>query len=74
MEKLANMLREARTLKGKSLRNFAVDIKISPSYISLIERGDISPSPQALRKICQALDLDYDECLKETKAYKKVFS
>jgi transcriptional regulator with XRE-family HTH domain/mannose-6-phosphate isomerase-like protein (cupin superfamily) len=46
---------------GISLRQFARDLGVSPSFISQIENGKSQPSVATLYTICNALDLSIDE-------------
>jgi transcriptional regulator with XRE-family HTH domain len=54
-------LRARRMESGISLRQFARDLGVSPSFISQIENGKSQPSVATLYTICNALDLSIDE-------------
>jgi transcriptional regulator with XRE-family HTH domain len=54
-------LRDRRLEVGLSLRQFARDLGVSPSFISQIENGKSQPSVATLYTICNALDLSIDE-------------
>jgi transcriptional regulator with XRE-family HTH domain len=54
-------LRERRKAAGVSLRQFARDLGVSPSFISQIENGKSQPSVATLYMICSALNLSVDE-------------
>lgn len=43
------VLREARIAKGYSLRKFAEQVGISPTYLSLVEQGKVESPPTAER-------------------------
>jgi transcriptional regulator with XRE-family HTH domain/mannose-6-phosphate isomerase-like protein (cupin superfamily) len=63
-ESVANVgaqLRDRRLEVGLSLRQFARDLGVSPSFISQIENGKSQPSVATLYTICNALDLSIDE-------------
>jgi transcriptional regulator with XRE-family HTH domain len=51
----AELLREVRSRHGVSQRSLARRCRTSQTYISRIERGDISPSFNALNKLLQAM-------------------
>lgn len=53
-------LREARIKAGLTGRAMSRKLGKSSSYISQVERGMISVSPQASRDICQLLDLPFE--------------
>ncbi|HJP79390.1 MAG TPA: XRE family transcriptional regulator [Pseudonocardiaceae bacterium] len=54
-------LRERRLALGVSLRQFARDLKVSPSFVSQLENGKSQPSVATLYLICSRLDLSLDE-------------
>jgi DNA-binding XRE family transcriptional regulator/mannose-6-phosphate isomerase-like protein (cupin superfamily) len=58
---VGSQLRERRIAKGMSLRQFARDLGVSPSFVSQIENGKSRPSVDTLYAICHALDLSIDE-------------
>lgn len=47
-------LRDRRLAKGYSLRKFAELVGVSPTYLSLIERGEAESPPTAERVRCMA--------------------
>ena len=54
-------IRSERVKKGLTLRKFAKSIDISATFISLMERGDVSPpSENNIHKIAIVLGLDPD--------------
>lgn len=58
---VGSRLRDRRKEVGLSLRQFARDLGVSPSFISQIENGKSQPSVATLYMICSALDLSIDE-------------
>ncbi len=54
-------LRTRRLAAGLSLRQFARDLGVSPSFISQMENGKSQPSVATLYMICSALDVSIDE-------------
>lgn len=57
-------IRQARIARGMSQRQLAQLVGVDPSYISLIERGQRTPSPQLLAAIAEALGLRPEELLR----------
>lgn len=57
------VLRQMREEKGISLRKFAVSIGITPTYLSKIERLEITnpPSEEFIRQAASELNADFDE-------------
>jgi transcriptional regulator with XRE-family HTH domain len=57
-------LRELRQAKERSLRKFAEEIGISPTYLSKIERDEFVPPPEArIREMAKALGADAEELI-----------
>ncbi|MHB1208392.1 MAG: helix-turn-helix domain-containing protein [Acidimicrobiales bacterium] len=54
-------LRARREASGISLRQFARDLDVSPSFISQLETGKAQPSVATLFAICEALGIATDE-------------
>jgi hypothetical protein len=54
-------LRQARLDAGLSASELARQIRISPSYLTEIEKGRKYPKPDKIMKMAGALDLDYDD-------------
>ena len=54
-------LRASREAAGMSLRQFARELGVSPSFVSQLENGKTQPSVATLYMICSALDLSIDE-------------
>jgi transcriptional regulator with XRE-family HTH domain len=65
---VGSQLRDRRKEVGLSLRQFARDLGVSPSFISQIENGKSQPSVATLYTICSALDLSIDELFGRTEA------
>lgn len=61
-------LRDRRLEFGLSLRQFARDLGVSPSFVSQIETGKSQPSVATLYTICSALGLSVDELFGRTAA------
>jgi transcriptional regulator with XRE-family HTH domain len=60
-------LREAkrRVDRDFTLRRFAQAMGVSPTYLSRIERGEVSPPPAGrIRRIAELLDVDPDDLLR----------
>lgn len=61
---LGQVIRERRIAKGFSLRDMAKYIRLSPAYLSLVERDQTSvPTETTIRKLAEGLDLDPDTLL-----------
>jgi transcriptional regulator with XRE-family HTH domain len=61
---LATALRNARKVKGRSLRSVAQGAKISPEYLRKLEAGDVrDPSPNVLYRLSEELELDYSDLM-----------
>jgi len=64
-----NRIRDLRAAKKKtdpkfSLRQFALAVGISATYLSKVENGEFDPpSPETIKKIANLLDTDADELL-----------
>lgn len=59
-------LRDRRNQAGLSLRQFARELGVSPSFISQIENSKSQPSVATLYAICNALSLSIDELFGST--------
>ncbi|MFF3310540.1 helix-turn-helix domain-containing protein [Streptomyces sp. NPDC002952] len=55
MRARGEIIRRSREESGYGLREFASRIRISPSYLSRIERNQVSPSPGVVKKIAVEL-------------------
>jgi len=60
---LGEVIRKARVAAGRSLRDFAKGLGITPSYQSDIENDRRIPSEEVLKKIAELLSLDYEELM-----------
>lgn len=58
---IGTRLRARREASGISLRQFARDLDVSPSFISQLETGKAQPSVATLFAICEALGIATDE-------------
>lgn len=52
-------IRRSREESGYGLTEFATRIKISPSYLSRIERDQANPSPGVIRRIAEGLQREH---------------
>jgi transcriptional regulator with XRE-family HTH domain len=59
------VLRRLRQEQGKTLRDLAVQARISLPYLSEIERGRKEASSEILSAICQVLDITEQQLLLE---------
>jgi transcriptional regulator with XRE-family HTH domain len=62
---LGDVLRRRRQSDGRTLRQVAAAARISPGYLSEIERGQKEPSSELLASICEALDVKLSDVLLE---------
>jgi transcriptional regulator with XRE-family HTH domain len=63
-EVFGKRLRELRIGKNITLRKFAQDVGISPTYLSKVERGDFSPPTEdRIKDFAKALGENPDELL-----------
>jgi transcriptional regulator with XRE-family HTH domain len=63
---IGRRLREARTARGMSLREMARRIKVSPSFVSQVERGKANPSVGTLYAFVTELGASLDELTSES--------
>lgn len=56
-EVIGDVLRRARTLQGRTLREVSDSARVSLGYLSEVERGRKEPSSELLNAICDALDV-----------------
>ena len=54
-EVIGDVLRQARTGQGRTLREVSSSARVSLGYLSEIERGQKEPSSELLNAICGAL-------------------
>lgn len=65
MQTLGKMIRAARELKNLSPGKVAKEAKISPAYLSKLERDEVtSPSPHRLHALSRVLGIDYAEMMR----------
>ena len=62
--KLGKIIKQQRVLRGFSQDDLAFEINVTQQYISLLEKGEKTPSVQTLNAIADALELDIDELVK----------
>jgi transcriptional regulator with XRE-family HTH domain len=62
---LGDVLRSERLRRGLTLRQVSRTARVSPGYISEIERGTKEASSELLGSLCQALDLPLSAVLRE---------
>lgn len=62
---LGDVLRQRRQRDGRTLRQVAAAARISPGYLSEIERGQKEPSSELLASICDALDVRLSDLMRE---------
>jgi len=62
---LGDVLRRKRQDEGRTLRQLAAEARISPGYLSEIERGQKEPSSELLASICDALNIRLSDLLRE---------
>lgn len=60
---LGNVIRDARVKVKRSLRELAKQLDITPSYLSDIENDRRVPAEEVLKKIAEALDLNYEDLM-----------
>jgi transcriptional regulator with XRE-family HTH domain len=60
---LGQWLRAARIAKGRSLRELARNLQLTPSYLSDIENDRRVPAEQVLRNMAAELDVSFDELM-----------
>jgi transcriptional regulator with XRE-family HTH domain len=62
---LGDVLRDARTRQGLTLRELSAGARVSLGYISEIERGQKEASSELLASLCGALDLPMSQVLRD---------
>lgn len=58
-EKFGEFLRALRKAKGITLMQLQEKYGVSNSYISQVENGQFKPSPEILRKLSEAYQVNY---------------
>lgn len=64
-EELGEVLREARTSQGRTLRQVSSQASISLGYLSELERGEKEASSELLASVCTALGVPLSGILAE---------
>ncbi len=64
-QEIGDVLRDQRTLQGRTLRQVSADARVSLGYLSEVERGQKEASSELLSSICGALDLPLSRVLQE---------
>lgn len=67
-EELGEVLREARTSQGRTLRQVSSQASISLGYLSELERGEKEASSELLASVCTALGVPLSGVLAEVAA------
>jgi transcriptional regulator with XRE-family HTH domain len=62
---IGDVLRDARLLQGKTLRDISSGARVSLGYLSEVERGQKEASSELLSSICDALDVPMSAILRE---------
>jgi transcriptional regulator with XRE-family HTH domain len=62
---LGDVLRARRQRSGRTLRQLAATARVSPGYLSEVERGQKEPSSELLAAICDALEVKLSDVLLE---------
>lgn len=62
---IGDVLRDARLLQGKTLRDISSGARVSLGYLSEVERGQKEASSELLSSICEALDVPMSAILRE---------
>lgn len=62
-EVIGDVLRQARTSQGRTLREVSDDARVSLGYLSEVERGRKEASSELLGAICTALDVPLSRVL-----------
>lgn len=62
---LGDVLRDARTRRGLTLRELSAGARVSLGYISEIERGQKEASSELLASLCAALDVPMSQVLRD---------
>lgn len=64
-EVIGDVLRQARTGQGRTLREVSDDARVSLGYLSEVERGRKEASSELLSAICGALDVPLSRVLSD---------
>ncbi len=60
---IGDVLRQARTSQGRTLREVSDSARVSLGYLSEVERGRKEPSSELLNAICDALEVPLSSVL-----------
>lgn len=60
-------IRKLRTSKGLSQRDLASEMNINFQNISAVERGEVSPTLFWISKLCECLEIELSEFVKDIK-------
>lgn len=64
-EEIGDVLRDARTEQGRTLREVSKAARVSLGYLSEVERGQKEASSELLGSICSALEMPLSRVLKQ---------
>lgn len=67
-EVIGDVLRQARTSQGRTLREVSNSARVSLGYLSEVERGRKEASSELLHAICTALDVPLSRVLSDAGA------
>jgi Predicted transcriptional regulators len=56
-----NKIKRKRITKGLSIRGLAEIARLNPATIQKIETQSVSPNPATAKKICDALEVEFNE-------------
>lgn len=62
---LGEVLRQERSERGYTLREMSKEARVSPGYISEIERGTKEASSELLGSLCRALEVPLSDVLRD---------
>ena len=62
-EVIGDVIRDARTSQGRTLREVSDTARVSLGYLSEVERGRKEASSELLASICDALDVELSDLL-----------
>jgi transcriptional regulator with XRE-family HTH domain len=65
VSKLAKLLCAARLEAGLSLRELSRRLDCNPSYVHRVEGGELQPSEERIRAICEVLETDADRLMQQ---------
>lgn len=62
-ERIGQIVKQTRKARGITLQTLANATGLSISYLSMLERGQSSPTITSLQKVCTALDITFNDLL-----------